>query len=97
MNILDRKDGSYIIRYKVYETCLSFTIQIKYKNEHIAESPYISNEPVHPEDCECNINEVNDWLMKWECGNASKQIEDDLSFFNSVDWNSIRQKVCVFV
>lgn len=37
-NILDRKDSSFIVRYKVYETCYEFTILVKLEksNEEIA-------------------------------------------------------------
>lgn len=43
INLLDRKDGSYIVRYKVYETCNNLEINIKYQGSHIAASPYKIN------------------------------------------------------
>lgn len=40
VNTLDRKDGSYIVRYKVYESCLSIVINVRYDGNHVAQSPY---------------------------------------------------------
>jgi hypothetical protein len=41
INTLDRKDGSFIIRYKIYHTCHNFNIHVTYKGVHVASSPYI--------------------------------------------------------
>lgn len=38
-NILDRKDGTFIVRYKLYDTCNELSISIYYKNKHIKDSP----------------------------------------------------------
>ena len=40
--VLDRHDGSYILRYKTFESCLKgLLIEIKYHDKHLAESPYL--------------------------------------------------------
>lgn len=39
VNTLDRKDGTFIVRYKVYETCMDLKVSIYYKSKHINESP----------------------------------------------------------
>lgn len=39
-NILDRKDGSFIVRYKLYETCYNMKIYVRYKDHDIGDSPY---------------------------------------------------------
>jgi hypothetical protein len=41
VNMLDRKDGSFIVRYKLYHTCNNFKINVTYKGVHVALSPYI--------------------------------------------------------
>jgi hypothetical protein len=38
--ILDRRDGSFIVRFKVYNSCTNLKIQVQYKNKQVAESPY---------------------------------------------------------
>lgn len=40
VNILDRKDGSFIIRYKLYQTCFNLEISVTHKGKHISSSPY---------------------------------------------------------
>ena len=39
-DLLDRNDGSYIARFRLFETYQEITISVKYKDEHIANSPY---------------------------------------------------------
>lgn len=39
VNKLDRKDGTFIIRYKVYETCYNLSINIFYKSKQIKGYP----------------------------------------------------------
>lgn len=39
--VLDRKDGSFIVRYKLYETCHNMEISIMYDSLHIDNSPFI--------------------------------------------------------
>ena len=38
--ILDRHDGSYIGRFRLYETYKGVVMELKYKGQHIADSPY---------------------------------------------------------
>lgn len=39
-DLLDRNDGSYIARFKLMSTYRDLTISIKFKNQHVANSPY---------------------------------------------------------
>lgn len=42
--ILDRRDASFIVRYKVFHSCRSgFRILVTYKNHHLGKSPYVFN------------------------------------------------------
>ena len=38
--LLDRHDGSYILRYKMHQSYKDMRIEIKYGDKHIAQSPY---------------------------------------------------------
>lgn len=40
VNLLDRRDGSYIARYKLYETCYSVQITVKFNEDHVGGSPF---------------------------------------------------------
>jgi hypothetical protein len=41
INTLDRKDGSFIVRYKTYHTCHNFKIRVTYRGVDVDASPYI--------------------------------------------------------
>lgn len=41
VQILDRKDGSFIVRYRMYASYKNLKIEIKVKDKHVAKSPYI--------------------------------------------------------
>ena len=38
--ILDRNDGSYILRFRLHRSYANMKIQIMHKGKHVAESPY---------------------------------------------------------
>lgn len=37
---MDRKDGSYVVRYKMFSTAEDLMIDILYGGRHVASSPY---------------------------------------------------------
>lgn len=41
VQVLDRKDGSFIVRYRMYASYKSLKIEIKTRDKHVAKSPYI--------------------------------------------------------
>lgn len=94
--ILNRKDGLYIARYKLYEPCGEIEINVTYDNIHLAESPYLINNIVYSEDCDCPQHSSTDtFLNAWKCTNE-EQILRDLSNFRHIDWNLIRDSVKKF-
>ena len=38
--ILDRSDGSYIVRFRLYETYKGLVMEVKHDGKHVANSPY---------------------------------------------------------
>lgn len=90
---LDRRDGSYIIRYKVPYTCHDVRIHIRYRGEHVADSPYAVARPIYSDKCKCPMASVDEWLQANECPDTYQQIENDLRPFKAVDFNAIRAKM----
>ena len=41
VQVLDRKDGSYIVRYRMYASYKNLKIEVKFQGQHVAKSPYI--------------------------------------------------------
>lgn len=94
-NILDTKDGIYIVRYKQYEACAKVSINVKYKNQHVAESPYKISQIIYPEECSCPLYSLKKLTASWYCENIPQQITNDLSEFDSINWDQIRDKVII--
>ncbi|KAF2880184.1 hypothetical protein ILUMI_25985 [Ignelater luminosus] len=92
-DVLHIRRCSFIIRYKVYETCGNFIVSLKYKDDHIANSPYTIDNEVYPDDCNCALKNINMWLKEWECGDVPEQISNDLKRFNNINFKAIRQKI----
>ena len=38
---LDRNDGTYVVRYKLFESVQDLTIDIFYNNDRVGQSPYV--------------------------------------------------------
>lgn len=41
VQVLDRKDGSFLVRYRMYASYKSLRIEVKTGDKHVAKSPYI--------------------------------------------------------
>ncbi|XP_046990753.1 protein O-glucosyltransferase 2-like [Schistocerca americana] len=93
VNILDRKDGSYIVRYKLYHTCLNLKISVKYKGRNVASSPYTFKGPIFAEDCYCPVESISEWLTKFGCQREYEQITEDLKPFPNVNLTEVRRSI----
>ncbi|CAG4998227.1 unnamed protein product [Parnassius apollo] len=93
VNTLDRKDGTFIVRYKVYETCINLSISIYYKNKHIENSPFMFEGPIQPDQCDCPDEDFNLWLKKYGCSSSYENIINDLKPFNKLDMSTQIQKI----
>lgn len=91
--ILNRRDGSYIVRYKLYETCVNLKISVTYQNQHLSESPYIFDSSVYPDDCICPLNNITEIFNTWECGIVPNRIKNQIERFGDIDWPHLRKKV----
>ncbi|XP_054285028.1 protein O-glucosyltransferase 2-like isoform X2 [Macrosteles quadrilineatus] len=91
-NILDRKDGSFIVRYKLYETCYDMEISVKYEGNDVEGSPIIVEGVVQPDDCYCPSS-LQKWLKDYNCPKSYAQIEHDLQPFSTVDFTEFHDHV----
>ncbi|KAL0849394.1 hypothetical protein ABMA28_013695 [Loxostege sticticalis] len=85
VNKLDRKDGTFLIRYKIYDTCIDLSIGVFYKSKHLTGSPYKVTGPVLPDHCNCPEKDFNSWLQQYGCPKTYEQIEHDLKLHNKID------------
>ncbi|GAB6030738.1 Protein O-glucosyltransferase 3 [Chamberlinius hualienensis] len=85
--VLDRHDGSYLVRYRLYETCDGMIIRITYQGFPVAQSPYITKGNVYHEECYCPVSSLHKWQDVMQCPTIYNQVESDLSHFPQIDMN----------
>ncbi|CAH1992429.1 unnamed protein product [Acanthoscelides obtectus] len=93
INILNRKDGFYIVRYKIYVMCIDVKISVYYKGEHVGSSPYISKDIVFNDECRCPRDSLENIIKTWECGSTPLLIRKKLNHFPKIDWTQLRPEV----
>lgn len=93
VQVLDRQDGSFVVRYRMYATYSDLHIHIQHKDKPVAKSPYILNGPVYHEGCNCPQPSGDLWEKHMKCPKTFTQIDKDLSVFNSVDPDVISREV----
>ena len=87
--ILDRRDGSFIVRYKMMQTCDDLEIHVTAKGLHIGKSPYKFKGRIYAETCECPIENLDEMIQKYKCSENINQINQDLDRFKSVDFSQV--------
>lgn len=92
IEVIDRRDGLYIVRYKVFSQCWSVEIHVTYENSHVSKSPYRIPGNVHSEKCSC-LQNINQWLKNYNCKLSYQQIDADLMPFTQVDFRKIEKKI----
>ncbi|KAJ8388562.1 hypothetical protein AAFF_G00132760 [Aldrovandia affinis] len=85
VQVLDRRDGSLLVRYRMYASYPALRVEILLKGTHAAKSPYIIKGPVYHESCDCPVTSAGQWLQHMHCPSSFPQILRDLSVFPSVD------------
>uniref|UniRef100_A0A8D3A0X5 Protein O-glucosyltransferase 2 n=1 Tax=Scophthalmus maximus TaxID=52904 RepID=A0A8D3A0X5_SCOMX len=85
IQVLDRRDGSFLVRYRMYATYTDLHIHILLKNKHIAKSPFVLKGPVYHEGCDCPQHSGSLWEADMHCPQSFPQIDRDLSLYTSVD------------
>uniref|UniRef100_A0A674NAD9 Protein O-glucosyltransferase 2 n=1 Tax=Takifugu rubripes TaxID=31033 RepID=A0A674NAD9_TAKRU len=93
LQVLDRKDGSFLVRYRMYSTYPEIHIHILLKNEHVTNSPFILEGPVYHEGCDCPQPSGPVWEAHMRCPDSFPQIDRDLSAFPNVDPDRIAQEI----
>ncbi|XP_031632184.1 protein O-glucosyltransferase 2-like [Contarinia nasturtii] len=89
---LNRRDGIYIVRYKIYGTCWNVEIHIQYKEKHVANSPYKISGKVFSDKCRCP-QKIEQWIRTMDCEASYEQIDYDLKPFNRVNFTEVLPKI----
>nr|XP_023695917.1 KDEL motif-containing protein 1 [Paramormyrops kingsleyae] len=93
VQVLDRRDGSYLVRYRMYASYSSLHIDVLLNGAHVGRSPYVLNGPVYHEACICPQASADMWLKHMGCPASVPQIQEDLSYFPTVDPDHNAQEI----
>ncbi|XP_014770860.1 protein O-glucosyltransferase 2 [Octopus bimaculoides] len=94
LNVLDRQDGSYIVRYRLHRSYKDIEIHVKHKGKHVSSSPFTLHGTSYHEDCYCPVLNFDKWLKVMECPSTYKQIDDDLKIWqNAINMEKLAPKI----
>lgn len=88
IQVLDRKDGSFIVRYKLHDSVQDLEIHVQYNENHIPGSPFRTKGVSYAEECDCPKNKLSEWLEEMECPRYD-QIKHDLKPFPRVMFSKL--------
>jgi len=87
---LDRHDGSFIIRYRLFASYPDLTIEITHKGKSVAKSPYRLQGGVCHETCFCPESNTKMWEQAMKCPQEFSQIQKDLDPFTQINLEQLR-------
>uniref|UniRef100_A0A8C5MAT5 Protein O-glucosyltransferase 3 n=1 Tax=Leptobrachium leishanense TaxID=445787 RepID=A0A8C5MAT5_9ANUR len=91
---LDRNDGSYVMRYRMYGSVNEgLIIEVQHDDKHVAQSPYILKGPVYHEYCDCPEEDPHMWQQTLSCPAKEAQISKDFAPFPSIDLERMLEEV----
>ena len=82
LNKLDRQDGTFIIRYRLYRTYPLLHIDVtNIDGSHVGRSPYVLRGSVRHEQCFCPEMDVKKWQHNMQCPEQELQVNRNLEMF----------------
>ncbi|KAH9507750.1 Protein O-glucosyltransferase 2 [Bulinus truncatus] len=90
--ILDRHDGSYVVRYRLYSSTNGLQISVQFKGRHIADSPYRLADTIYHDTCNCPHLSADQWAESVGCPVTYPQIRDDLQHFGNIDMSKVAKE-----
>lgn len=89
---IERSDGVVLVRYRPVVTCWDVQLVVKWRDEHVGESPYRFADHLYPESCHCP-HTLNEFMALAECPDYEEQIDKDLNAFRSMNYSKVRQSL----
>ncbi|KAJ8302975.1 hypothetical protein KUTeg_019371 [Tegillarca granosa] len=90
--VFDLHNGSYIARFKLFESYQQLKLTILYNGQNVADSPYYLNGMVYHEKCYCPVPNIDKWFKIMDCPASYDQIDKDLSIFKNVDLDKVAKE-----
>jgi hypothetical protein len=83
----DLHDGTYLFRYRLYESVENLHLYIGFRNEGIE---HIVKGHVYSDGCYCPERNLTEWFGSFEC--SSTQLHSELKFFDKIDMKKVISK-----
>ncbi|XP_063069678.1 protein O-glucosyltransferase 2 [Engraulis encrasicolus] len=93
VQVLDRSDGSFVVRYRMYASYTDLHIQVLMQDQNVAQSPYVLKGAVCHEGCDCPEPDGEVWAENMHCPASYRQIDSDLLAFPEVHLQSLAQEI----
>ncbi|XP_034391678.1 protein O-glucosyltransferase 3 isoform X2 [Cyclopterus lumpus] len=91
---LDRGDGSFLVRYRLYGTVLNgLMVEVLHQEAAVAKSPYTIPGPVYHEYCDCPEPNASVWKSTMQCPAEEPQVVADFKAFPTFDLQRLRWEV----
>ncbi|KAL2080797.1 hypothetical protein ACEWY4_022650 [Coilia grayii] len=93
VQVLDRNDGSFVVRYRMYASYTDLHVQVLLQDKNVAQSPYVLKGAVYHEGCDCPEPDGAVWAEQMHCPASFAQIDRDLAAFPEVHLQSMAQEI----
>ncbi|XP_062312490.1 protein O-glucosyltransferase 2 [Osmerus eperlanus] len=93
IQVLDRRDGSFLVRYRMYASYTDLHIDVLLEDKHVARSPFTVKGPVYHDGCDCPQPSGAEWQRDMHCPSSFPQIESDLALYPRVDPDRNAQEI----
>lgn len=93
VQVLDRGDGSFLVRYRMYASYTHLHVHVLLNEQHVHKSPFVLKGAVYHEGCDCPQPSGSVWHSHMHCPSSYPQIEQDLALFPRVDLERNAQEI----
>ncbi|XP_033754926.1 protein O-glucosyltransferase 2-like [Pecten maximus] len=90
--VLDAFDGTYIGRFRLFNSNQDLNVNIKHNDQHVAGSPYQIKGMVYHEECYCPVTSVDKWLKVMGCKKSYTQIDEDFHPFPKINMEKVAKQ-----
>ncbi|ESN94970.1 hypothetical protein HELRODRAFT_114917 [Helobdella robusta] len=95
MQVLDRHDGVYIIRYKLFQTYKDLKLKLTFRDQPISTFPHLLKGCCYNEDCYCPKKSLARWLGTLNCPKSYDQIDKDFKAFRRINMTRMYKRMMV--
>lgn len=85
----DLQDGTYLFRFRLYESVKDLQLFIRFGNEDIE---HVIKGYMYSDGCYCPETNLTQWFDSFDCSESSSQLREDLKFFDKIDMKQVLEK-----